>query len=106
MAVTARLEQIRDLQPNAVAYLRRHGFVMDKVGPLAEDATELDRWKVLAFSLYTDLVEASTVAESLLAEHVHEWQPAGVMPVGNASGSVYIWAMCGCGEIEPHQWDF
>lgn len=62
------LERIRDLQPEAVATIRRHGFVFDKMGPLADDATELDRWKMLAFSLYTDLVEASTIAENLLED--------------------------------------
>ena len=61
------LERIRDLQPNAVAYIRRNGFVFDKVGPLAEDASEVDRWKVLAFSLYTDLVEANMIAVAALA---------------------------------------
>ena len=60
------LRRIQHLQPSAVAYLRRNGFVMDVVGPLAEDAGELDRWKVLAFSLYTDLAEASTLAERIL----------------------------------------
>lgn len=60
------LERIRDLQPEAVEMLRRHGFVFDKVGPLTDDAAELDRWKVLAFSLYTDIVEASTIAEHII----------------------------------------
>ncbi len=60
------LQRIQDLQPNALAYMRSRGFVMDKLGPLSDDAPELDRWKVLAFSLYTDLVEASTHAERIL----------------------------------------
>ena len=62
------LQAIQDLQPNALAYMRSRGYVMDVVGPLPDDASELDRWKVLAFSLYTDLVQASTLAERLLTE--------------------------------------
>jgi hypothetical protein len=61
-----RLRRISELQPEAVAVLRKHGFVMDKVGPLADDADELTRWKVLAFSLYSDIVEASTIADHIL----------------------------------------
>lgn len=65
---TAReaLEQIAALQEEAVAYMRQHGFVIDVVGPLAPDATELDRWKVLAFSLYSDLCEARAIAKLLI----------------------------------------
>ena len=63
---TEALERIRDLQPAALGYIRRNGFVMDKLGPLPDDATELDRWKVLAFSLYSDLCEVSMEAERLL----------------------------------------
>src|SRR5437588_6378303 len=39
---TAALEQLSVLQPNKLAYLRTHRFVMDKVGPLPPDASELD----------------------------------------------------------------
>lgn len=49
---------------------------------------------------------AAKARTALSMSHEHEWRPAGVTPVGNAGGSVYIWAMCGCGEIEPRQWDF
>lgn len=61
-----RLQRISALQPEAVEMLRRHGFVMDRVGPLDDNATELDRWKMLAFSLYTDIVEASVTADHIL----------------------------------------
>ena len=47
-----------------------------------------------------------TSASPAPAAHDHVWQPAGVSPVGNARGSMYIWLACACGEIEPRQWDF
>lgn len=64
--VVEALCRIRDLQPKAVAYLRANGFVMDVLGPLDSQSSELDRWKVAAFSLYTDLCEANAIAERVL----------------------------------------
>lgn len=64
--MTHELEQIRDLRTKALGYIQEHGFTLDTVGPLTPDADEITRWKVLAFSLYTDLVEASNLAEHLI----------------------------------------
>lgn len=65
---TESLQHIVALQPQALGYIQKNGFVMDKIGPLDEQATELDRWKVLAFSLYTDVCEAALIAENLIEE--------------------------------------
>ena len=60
------LDKIKGLQPKAVDTFRRYGFVFDVIGPI-DHPDELTRWKVLAFSLYTDLCEAEGEARALLA---------------------------------------
>jgi hypothetical protein len=68
------LERILALQPEAAAIMRHYGFVIDLWPPAgvdrpADHLSELDeptRWQGLAFSLYTALVEASSLAEQML----------------------------------------
>ena len=60
------LARISEIQPRAIAYVRGHGFVFDRLGPIPADADELTRWKVLAFSLYSDLCEADAIARGAL----------------------------------------
>jgi len=38
-------------------------------------------------------------------QHQHEWQPAGVIELGNATGSKLVFGMCKCGEIIARQYD-
>ena len=64
------LRKIAGLQQKALGYIERYGFIFDRLGPLTDDSSELDRWKVLAFSLYTDLASASINAEDELARLV------------------------------------
>lgn len=37
--------------------------------------------------------------------HEHAWQPAGIVPIGNAAGSVLILLLCKCGETSERQYD-
>ena len=63
------LSKVQAFQPVALDYIRRNGFVINVVGPLTDESIELDRWKVLAFSLYSDLCEVNAEAEHALAAH-------------------------------------
>lgn len=41
-----------------------------------------------------------------MSDHVHEWQPVGIWPVGNGAGSILIFMLCKCGEVDTRQWDW
>jgi hypothetical protein len=54
------LDKVMDAQPAALRMIRENGFVFDDIG------REPGNWKHLAFSLYTDICELSTLAHHAL----------------------------------------
>ena len=63
------LEEIAKLQPRALAMIQANGFVFDvDLAAPPETLDELGRWQKLAFSLYTDLCEANSLARADLVD--------------------------------------
>ena len=54
------LDKVMDKQPEALRIIEENGFVFDDIGK------EPGNWKHLAFSLYTDICELSTIAHHAL----------------------------------------
>ncbi len=54
-------EQIAAIQPKTLAMIRANGFVFDSIG------NEPGNWQHLAFTIYTDLCEADSIARAALA---------------------------------------
>lgn len=61
-AATETLRQIEQQQEQTLGWIKAHGIVFD--GPLGTDPLN---WENVAFSIYTDLVEACHHARSFLA---------------------------------------
>lgn len=66
------LRETEAIQPKSLEMIVRHGFVFarDIAHPIAE-LDEVARWEKLAFSLYTDLCEANTLARAALVGFSH-----------------------------------
>jgi len=60
------LGKIEALQPCALVYIRENGYIFD--GDLKDPRNEIERWQKLAFSLYSDLCEASNIARMVRGE--------------------------------------
>jgi hypothetical protein len=62
MTQRAALEAIAKLQPDALEMIKKNGFVFDSIG------AEPGNWQHLAFTLYTVICEADSIARGALAE--------------------------------------
>ncbi len=58
--LTIALDEIRKLQPHALDITRRNNFIFDDIG------NEPGSWKHLAFTFYTLLCQAETIASHAL----------------------------------------
>jgi hypothetical protein len=59
------LERIEQVQPEALGYIRHHGFKWEGLGSIG---VEPGNWQHLAFSLYSDLSRCSSIALRALQE--------------------------------------
>ena len=64
LEIEAALKRICELQPKALSYIRREGFIFEVDG----DHKYLAEWQELAFSLYCDLCEANWICRGVLEE--------------------------------------
>lgn len=62
--VKAALEEIAELQPRALGYIKANGFVWEDKDAIG---TEAGNWQHLAFSLYSDLCLANSLAHYVMA---------------------------------------
>ena len=64
--LVAVVEKAAPAQQNALAIMRREGFVFTTpLGKPDEERTEAERWEKLAFTLYTTLCEIDTKTQAL-----------------------------------------
>lgn len=62
----AALGQIAEVQPEVLGYIEHHGFVFTDIG------SDPGNWQHLAFSIYTDLCNADSIARAALAAPTKE----------------------------------
>jgi hypothetical protein len=69
LELVGALQKVAEVQPGVLAMLRREEFVFDT--PLDKpdvDRTLAERWEKLAFTLYSDICEANSIARQALKE--------------------------------------